>query len=111
MQPAPVVPAAKPAGAFSAIGALFGSSPAPAEQTETTSTVAKATASGSKPFYKRWFGLGEDEQPAAGAEAPATAAPAPGVPVPPKRQAAAEGKAKVAFILPPADESGSSGQQ
>jgi murein L,D-transpeptidase YafK len=109
-QPQPVVPATKPAGSFSAIGALFGSSPAPSEQAETTSTVAKAAASGSKPFYKRWFGLGSEDA-AAAPEAPATATPAPGVPVPSKRQAAGEGKAKMAFILPPSDESGSSGQQ
>jgi murein L,D-transpeptidase YafK len=110
VQTAPVVPAAKPAGAFSAIGSLFGSAPAPSAQTETTSTVAKAAAAGSKPFYKRWFGLGEEE-PAPGVETPATATPAPGVPVLPKRQASADGKAKVAFILPPADEEGQSGQQ
>ncbi|WP_406855023.1 L,D-transpeptidase family protein [Alsobacter sp. KACC 23698] len=85
---AALAPAPAPSGAFSAIGSLFGSR-SEGGVASASAAPAKAGESEGRPFYKRWLGVGADEQ----ASAPVSSEPAQPQPIkaplPPRRQAKA----------------------
>jgi pyruvate dehydrogenase E2 component (dihydrolipoamide acetyltransferase) len=86
--PAAVAPAPASSGALGAIGSLFGSK-SEAGVASASAAPAKAGEGEGRPFYKRWLGVGSDEQ-ASAPEMSEPAMPQPiKAPLPPRRQAKA----------------------
>jgi murein L,D-transpeptidase YafK len=88
---APAQQQASTPGALGALGSLFGAS----QPAQTPVTAASATPE-EKPFLKRWLNIGSEDSAAPADATPAAPVPAK-VPLPPKRQASAEPRARVAL--------------
>ena len=87
-------------GALSGLGSWFGGSKSAAAPAASPAPLASAPEA--KPFYKRWLGLGSDEQ-SVPVPVEATTGPAPAkVPLPPKRQATNGDRQKLSMAIDPA---------